>query len=158
LSNPVVGNDMYSFQNFMGLAFLGIWVLFSTIAAPVVIQRSIESGISAAASLLSGAFAAGKGAFAAGSSTFAAAGMGKGGTGLIQAGVVAAAAAGESVAGSALNNGGGSLVGSLAQIKAFQEPHVLARAESRGRFPQNDPTGDKTVEALVGRTRNPYSS
>jgi len=29
----------YSLQNLMGLAFLGIWIIFSTIAAPVIIQK-----------------------------------------------------------------------------------------------------------------------
>lgn len=110
-----------------------------------------------AANLLSGAFAAGRAAFSAGTSTFAAAGMGKSGTGLIQAGVVAGASSAETLMGTSIGNGG-SLVGSLAQIRAFQEPAFNARAGSRQRFPQNDPTGDRTVEAMLQRTRNPYSS
>jgi len=76
---------------------------------------------------------------------------------LVQAGVVAAAAAGETLAGSALNNGG-SLVGSLAQIKAFQQPVGAAQSKGRPQFPQNDPAGDKTVQELLRKTRNPYSS
>lgn len=157
LTTSAVGNDMYSLQNLMGLAFLGIWLIFSTIAAPVFIQKLIITGSSAGADLLSGAFAAGRSAVAAGASTFAAAGMGRSGIGLVQAGVVAAAAAGETVAGNALGNGG-SLVGSLAQIRAFQEPRASSgQAKSQPRFPQNDPTGDKTVEELLRRTRNPYS-
>jgi hypothetical protein len=147
---------MYSLQNLMGLAFLGIWLIFSTIAAPVFIQKSIITGSSAGADLLSGAFSAGRSAVAAGASTFAAAGMGRRGIGLVQAGVVAAAAAGETVAGSALSTGG-SLVGSLAQIRAFQEPRTGGQAKNQPRFPQNDPTGDKTVEELLRKTRNPYS-
>jgi hypothetical protein len=156
LNSSVAGNDLYSFQNLMGLAFLGIWLIFSTIAAPVIIQRAIATGSSAGADFFSGAFAAGSSAVAAGASTFAAAGMGKSGIGLVQAGVVAAASAGETVAGSALNNGG-SLVRSLAQIRAFQKPRANGQAKSQSRFPQNDPTGDKTVEALLHNMRNAYS-
>src|ERR1700694_1559270 len=48
LSAPIGGNDLYSLQNLMGLAFLGIWIIFSTIAAPVFIQRAIQTGASAA--------------------------------------------------------------------------------------------------------------
>jgi hypothetical protein len=156
LNTSVVGTDLYSLQNLMGLAFLGIWLIFSTIAAPVIIQKAITTGSSMGADLFSGAFGAGRAALAAGASTFAAAGMGKSGIGLVQAGVVAAAAAGETAAGTALSNGG-SLVGSLAQIRAFQEPRANAQSKNQPRFPQNDPTGDKTVEELLRKTRNPYS-
>src|SRR5258708_34241165 len=58
--NPLVGGDIYSFQNLMGVAFLGIWLIFSTIAAPVIIQKAVATGSLAASHLLSGAFAAGK--------------------------------------------------------------------------------------------------
>ena len=50
----------------MGLAFLGIWIIFSTIAAPTIIQHTITNGISAASSLFSGGFAAGSAAGTAG--------------------------------------------------------------------------------------------
>lgn len=156
LSSPLAGNDLYSLQNLMGLAFLGIWIIFSTIAAPVILQRSIATGSSAAAELFSGAFAAGRAGLAAGASTFASAGTGRAGGGLTQAGIVAAAAAGETVAGTALNSGG-SLVGSLAQIKASQEPRANARGGNSSGFPKNDPTGDKSVQELLRQTRNPYS-
>lgn len=157
MPSELLGNEAYSLQNFMGVAFLGIWIVFSTIAAPVMLQRAIQTGSAVTANLLSGAFAAGRAAFSAGTSTFAAAGMGKSGAGLLQAGVVAAASTAETAIGAGVNSGG-SLVGSLAQIRAFQEPSAIA-AKSRGRrFPQNDPTGDRTVEDLLRRTRNPYSS
>ena len=156
LSTSVAGNDLYSLQNLMGLAFLGIWIIFSTIAAPVLIQKSIITGISVGAELFSGAFAAGRAAVAAGASTVAAAGMGTGGAGLAAAGVLAMATAAETVAGSALNSGG-SLVGSLAQIRASQEARGNPRGGEPSGFPQNDPTGDKTVQELLRKMRNPYS-
>jgi hypothetical protein len=155
--SELLGNEAYSLQNFMGIAFLGIWIVFSTIAAPVMLQRAIQTGSAVAANLLGGAFAAGRAGLSAGSSTFVAAGMGKSGARLLSAGGAAIVSAGETVMGAGLNNGG-SLVGSLAQIRAFQEPATNARAGKGRRFPQNDPTGDKTVEALLQSTRNPYST
>jgi hypothetical protein len=155
-ASVVTGNDLYTLQNLMGLAFLGIWLIFSTIAAPVVIQKAIATGSSAGADLIGGAFAGGRAATAAGASTLAAAGMGKSGTGLVQAGLIAAAAAGETLVGSALN-GSGSLVGSLAQIRASQQPMGGAQAKGQQQFAQNDPTGDKAVAELLRKTRNPYS-
>jgi hypothetical protein len=41
LSSSSAPNTLYSLQNLMGLAFLGIWIIFSTIAAPIAIQRAI---------------------------------------------------------------------------------------------------------------------
>ncbi len=155
LNTGVIGADLYSLQNLMGLAFLGIWIIFSTIAAPVILQRAITTGSSAAAELFSGAFAAGRAGLTAGASTFATAAMGAGGKGLAQAGIVAMAAAGETVAASALNSGG-SLVGSLAQIRA-QEPRGQPKGGNMPGFPQNDPSGDKTVQELIRQSRNPHS-
>jgi hypothetical protein len=45
LSSSSAPNTLYSLQNLMGLAFLGIWIIFSTIAAPVAIQKAIATGI-----------------------------------------------------------------------------------------------------------------
>jgi hypothetical protein len=56
LSSSSAPNTLYSLQNLMGLAFLGIWIIFSTIAAPVAYQKAIATGHSAVSSLFSGAF------------------------------------------------------------------------------------------------------
>ncbi|MDX1951454.1 MAG: hypothetical protein SFY81_04675 [Verrucomicrobiota bacterium] len=154
-SGQFAGNEGYSLQNFMGVAFLGVWIIFTTIAAPIFIQRAIQNGDSAAAGLLSGAFGAARAGLATAASTFASGMMGKGGAGMAQAGVASVASAAEAVMGAGLSSGG-SLIGSLAQIRAYQEPAATQRRPG-GRFPRNDPTGDKTVEALLRRTRNPYS-
>ncbi|MCI0536724.1 MAG: hypothetical protein L0Z50_16015, partial [Verrucomicrobiales bacterium] len=76
LHSPVVGSDLYSLQNLMGVAFLAIWLIFSTIAAPVIIQQAIATGSSAASQLLSGAFAAGRATVATGATTLATVGTG----------------------------------------------------------------------------------
>jgi hypothetical protein len=151
----------YSLQNLMGLAFLGIWIIFSTIAAPTIIQHTITNGISAASSLFSGAFAAGSAAGAAGAMSLVGSAGGKsiGKEGLTQAasagasaamaGIVAGAAAFETLVTASINGGqgGSSLIGSLSHMRDKQQ------AVNNG-FPKDDPTGDQTVADLIRKSKN----
>jgi hypothetical protein len=112
LSSSTAPNTLYSLQNLMGLAFLGIWIIFSTIAAPVIIQKAIATGNSAASDLFSGAASAGRAAAMAGATTFADGGA-AGIKSAIAAGAMATAAATESLATSSMSGGhggGGSLL------------------------------------------------
>lgn len=159
---PIVGGtDLYSLQNLMGVAFLAIWLIFSTIAAPVIIQKAIATGSMAASHLLSGAFAAGRAAVATGATTLATVGTSATGVGgAVTAGAITAATGLEALAGTSLNGGygGGSLVGSLAEMRAGHGPAAArARQSESSTFPPDDPTGDKTVANLIRKTRNPYS-
>jgi hypothetical protein len=70
LSSSSAPNTLYSLQNLMGLAFLGIWIIFSTIAAPVIIQKAIATGIPPLQFVQRG-FSAGRAAATAGATTFA---------------------------------------------------------------------------------------
>jgi hypothetical protein len=154
LSSPSVsGTALYSLQNLMGLAFLGIWIIFSTIAAPVAIQRAITTGSSAASSLFSGGFSAGRAAAMTGATTLA----GNGTMGIKSA--IAIAAAAESLASSSMGESG-SLIGSLAQMNSRssgQERDQSKDKQSEGSFPPNDPTGDKTVSGLLNKSRDAQS-
>ncbi len=159
-ANPLVGGDIYSFQNLMGVAFLGIWLIFSTIAAPVIIQKAVATGSLAASHLLGGAFAAGRAAISTGATTLATVGSSISGvSGAVTAGVITAGTAFESLAGASLNGGygGGSLIGSLGEMRAAGGPSNR-RSRQTATFPPDDPTGDKTVAQMIRRTRNPYSS
>ena len=160
LSASSAPNTLYSLQNLMGLAFLGIWIIFSTIAAPIAIQRAITTGQSAASSLFSGAFSAGRAAATTGATTFAGGGGAAGIKGAIAAGAMATAAATESLATSSLSDGhggGGSLLGSLAQMnnRAHERERDKEGQNKPQSFPPNDPTGDKTVTGLIDKSRNP---
>jgi hypothetical protein len=161
LTTSAVGNDMYSLQNLMGLAFLGIWLIFSTIAAPVIIQKAIATGRSAGSDLFGGAFASARTAGGATAATLVGAGSGAMGIkDAIAAGAVTAAAATESLMAASMNggSGGGSMIGSLAQMKtAGRDRGESSGANSRGHFPPDDPTGDKTVSALLRKNRDPFS-
>jgi hypothetical protein len=173
------GTILYSLQNLMGLAFLGIWIIFSTIAAPTIIQKTFTNGISAASSMFRGAFAAGSAAGTAGAmsmagaiggrsisigkDSFSMAGMkeaAKLGAATAMAGMTAAATAGETLGMASLNegHGGSSLIGSLAQMNATNKQRANSgganqKPEDKG-FPNDDPSGDKTVADLINKTKN----
>jgi hypothetical protein len=167
LSSQSVGGDLgYSLQNLMGLAFLGIWVIFSTIAAPVIIQRAIATGSSVGSDLLSGGFAAGSAAGMAGvmslagsiggmginRGTFTLKGLSKAAVAGGSAGMAAAMTGAETLVTNSMNGGSGgmSLIGSLTHAKNRSD-------KGNGSFPANDPSGDKTVEGLIRKSKNPES-
>lgn len=151
LSSPSAsGTALYSLQDLMGLAFLGIWIIFSTIAAPVIIQRAITTGSSVGSNLLSGAFSAGQAATTAGMTAFA----GNATKGM--KGAIALAAATEALVNSSLGQNS-SLIGSLAQMNsrsAGQEREQSKENPPKGNFPPNDPSGDKTVSDLLNKSRD----
>ena len=149
------GTALYSLQNLMGLAFLGIWIIFSTIAAPVVIQKSVGRGESAASQFFKGGFGAGRAAATTGATTLASSGA-AGIKGAIAAGAVAAAAGTESLAGASVNEGrdSGSLIGSLAQMNNRAHERERDSAEPKQpSFPPSDPSGDKTVAGILDKNR-----
>jgi hypothetical protein len=180
-SGQADGAILYSLQNLMGLAFLGIWIIFSTIAAPTIIQKTFTDGISAASGMFRGAFAAGSAAGTAGvmsmagaigsrsisigKDSFSMAGMkeaAKLGAATAMAGMTAAATAGETLAMASLNegHGGSSLIGSLAQMDAANKQsgnsggsNQKPKPKDEG-FPKNDLSGDKTVADLIDKTKN----
>jgi hypothetical protein len=159
LQSPA-GNELYSMQNFMGAGFLGIWIIFSTIAAPVIIQKTFVNGTSAAAEMLSGGFRAGRNAVVSTAATMAA--MGPSASGVSQAvvaGTTSLAAGFETLAGSSLNGGysPGSLLGSLVQARPSAQSGNNQKNNTPAPPGLNDPTGDKAVQDLLRRTRNPYS-
>ncbi|MGH7952655.1 MAG: hypothetical protein ACREFE_12170, partial [Limisphaerales bacterium] len=148
-SSSANGTALYSLQNLMGLAFLGIWIIFSTIAAPVIIQRAIATGNSVGSNLFSGAASSGRAAATAGMTAFA----GNATTGIKTA--IAAAAATEALVNSSLGENT-SLIGSLVQMNSRSsgqeggQPKANTDADS---FPPNDPSGDKTVSELINKSR-----
>lgn len=153
------GSALYSLQNLMGLAFLGIWIIFSTLAAPVVIQKSFGRGNSAASEFFRGGFSSGRAAVTTGAITMASSGA-AGIKGAIAAGAMAAAAGAESLATTSMNDGmgGGSLIGSLAQMNNRAHEREREKAEPKDKsFPPNDPSGDKTVTGMLNKSREANS-
>src|SRR5450432_3604419 len=127
-SGGIGGAAGYGLQNLMGLAALAIWLISTTIAAPIIIQKAIATGAQVGQGLASTATTAGIAAVAAGAGTVASLGAAGGG------------AAEASISGSSYSMLGSS-ISSLAS----------ARGASRRRPKKNDPTGDNAVRDLLLR-------
>jgi hypothetical protein len=146
----IAGGAGYSLQNLMGLAVLAIWLISSTIAGPIIIQKAIATGAQVGQALVATTVTAGVASITAGAGAAAALGA-SGGSGTVATGLaggVAAAAIGATEASTSGSSYSpmGHLVGSLAsQHYAYRRP----------RRPSNDdPTGDQAVRDLLERSRN----
>lgn len=142
----VSGAAGYALQNLIGVAVLGVWLIFSTIAAPVILQKAIATGAQIGSALAAGAATAGVAAATTGAST--AATIGGGGGAMAAAGGTAggavaggAALAGSSMSGSPYSPGGGML-SSLASQRRPKQPA------------KDDLSGDKAVRELLASSRN----
>jgi hypothetical protein len=157
-SSTVSGTLGYGFQNFIGVGLLGLWLIFSTIAAPLIIQKALTEGYQAGAALLTGATSAGLGAMAAGATTTTAVGA-RDGKGWVTAGLAAsagAAAATAAVANSAFNGSHASLINSL----AYQNERASggrSTAKKSARFDNDDVTGAKAVKNMLDGSKGPSS-
>jgi len=135
LSNPSLEymdptSTLPDLQKTFGTAAIGFWIIFSTIAAPVIIQKVIASGALAATELFSaGTSTVLQTAASAVSGVVAAAPIGP------VASVVAGTAAGTAgmLSSSANIGNAGSLVTGLAQLGS----------------PKSDPSGDRAVRQLL---------
>ncbi len=154
--NSLSGLAGYGLQDFIGLALLGVWLIFSTIAAPILVQRVIAEGYQIGSALLSGASGAGMAGLASASSTGANLSA-RGGNGIMTGGlsVAGGAAAGlTSVAASAIgDHQAGAIISSL----AYQNERQTARkgsGEGTGRFDDDDITGSNAASELIQGARN----
>ena len=142
----VGGAAGYTLQNLIGVAVLGVWLIFSTIAAPVILQKAIATGAQIGSALAAGAATAGTAAATTGAATAATLGGGGGAmaaVGGLAGGAVAggAALAGSSMSGSPYSPGGG-LLSSLASQRRPKQPA------------KDDLSGDEAVRELLAKSRN----
>jgi TrbL/VirB6 plasmid conjugal transfer protein len=143
----VSGSAGYGLQNLLGLAALALWLISSTIAAPIIMQKAIATGAQVGQGLATTAFTAG--------SAGAAAGVGAVTT-IAAGGGVAAAVAG--VAGGAtaamLGAAEASITGSTHSPLGNLVSSLGGGMSRRARRPKkNDPTGDEAVRELLQRSR-----
>jgi hypothetical protein len=146
----IAGGAGYSLQNLMGLAVLAIWLISSTIAGPIIIQKAIATGAQVGQALVTTTVTAGVASITAGAGAAAALGASGGSSTIITglAGGVAAAALGATEASTSGSSYSpmGNLVGSLASQRY---------ANLRPRRPRKDDlTGDQAVRELLERSRN----
>jgi len=148
-SGGIGGAAGYGLQNLMGLAALAIWLISTTIAAPIIIQKAIATGAQVGQGLASTATTAGIAAVAAGAGAVASLGAAGGGV----AGAAAAVAGGGAAA--TLGAAEASISGSsYSMLGSSISSLASARGASRRRPKKNDPTGDDAVRDLLLRSRN----
>lgn len=137
---PTTGSGDYNFQNFIGAALLGIWLIFSTIAAPVIISKSIAYGSLAGAQLISGAAKAGQAGVTTAATTTVA--MAASGGWAAAAGAIVGAGAGlESLVSTSAEMGSGSLIGSLVSMKPQGNASNGDKGKNSGRNGGGNGTG-----------------
>jgi len=136
--------SVYSLQESLGVVVIAFWIAFSTIAAPLVIQKVITQGELAAGHLISGAF----GSFFQTAATTAGAAAVASTTGVPLATI---GAAGMAAVLSTLSTAAGQ--GSAGNI--IIAGSGLPPRSTRGR-PGDDITGDKAVRELIAKTKDHY--
>jgi hypothetical protein len=136
--------SIYSLQATVGVVVVAFWIVFSTIAAPIVIQKVLATGELAGGQLISGAF----GSFFQVAATAAGAAAVASTTGLP---IVTAGAAGMAAVLSTLSSAAGQ--GSAGAI--IIAGSGLPPRSARGR-PGDDITGDKSVRELIAKTKGHY--
>ena len=148
-SGGFTGTAGYGLQNLMGLAALALWLISSTIAAPIILQKAIATGAQVGQGLLATATTAGIAGATAGAgaaATFGAAG-GIGGfiAGTAAGGTAALIGAAEASTSGSAYSPLGNMIGSLGASRTPRRP---------SRPKKNDPAGDDLVRELLMRSRN----
>jgi hypothetical protein len=164
-NQSIGGAAGYAFQNFIGVAALGVWVIFSTIAAPIVIQRVITHGIQAGAALMSGVTTAATTAAASGFITAGTFGTSGGLAGAAMATAGGVTAAGATLVGSSLSGSTysptGSMITALGQMRSTSAKTSNRESDDTSTTASTpssmDVSGDNAVQALLRKTKNPHS-
>ena len=164
-NSSISGAYGYEFQNFIGVAVLGVWLIFSTIAAPLIIQRAITHGAQAGAALISGVTTAATTAVAGGFITAGTFGTGGGVAGAAMATAGGLTAAGATLIDSSLSGSTysptGSMITALGQMRGpsttRKPPENNHNGAPQGAPPTLDMSGDNAVQALLRKTKNPHS-
>lgn len=136
--------SLYSLQATVGVAVVAFWIVFSTISAPVVIQKVLSYGSLAGGQLISGAF----GSFFQTAATTAGAAAVASSTGLPPATVGAAGMA--AVLSTLSTAAGHGSAGAIIIAGSGLPPRA-----ARGR-PGDDITGDRSVRDLIAKTKGHY--
>jgi hypothetical protein len=143
----VSGNAVYGLQNLLGLAALALWLISSTIAAPIIMQKAIATGAQVGQALTTTAVIAGSAGAAAG----------------VAAVTTIASGGGVALAGAAIAGGGAaamlgaaeaSITGSTYSPLGNLVSSLGGGMSRRPRRPKkNDPSGDEAVRELLQRSR-----
>ena len=144
----VAATGMEELKNLLAVAAAGLWSVFSTISAPLVIQKMISEGANAGAAFLSGGWRAAR----AGMQSAASAGASMAATGA-GAPLALAGAAGAG----ALAFGSSALTGSNYSSIGEVAGNAARWKKSNSSYDSSDPANDKKAASLVGKSRKSKS-
>jgi hypothetical protein len=143
----VSGSAGYGLQNLLGLAALALWLISSTIAAPIIMQKAIATGAQVGQALTTTAVIAGSAGAAAGVAAVTTIASG-GGVALAGAGIAGGGAA------AMLGAAEGSMTGSTYSPLGNLVSSLGGGMSRRPRRPKkSDPSGDEAVRELLQRSR-----
>ncbi|MDP9291079.1 MAG: hypothetical protein M3O82_01805 [Verrucomicrobiota bacterium] len=143
----VSGSAGYGLQNLLGLAALALWLISSTIAAPIIMQKAIATGAQVGQALATTAVIAGSAGAAAGVAAVTTIASG-GGVALAGAGIAGGGAA--AMLGAAEASMTGSTYSPLGNLVSSLGGGMSRRPR---RPKKNDPSGDEAVRELLQRSR-----
>jgi hypothetical protein len=143
----VGGSAGYGLQNLLGLAALALWLISSTIAAPIIMQKAIATGAQVGQALTTTAVVAGSAGAAAGVAAVTTIASG-GGVALAGAGIAGGGAA--AMLGAAEASMTGSTYSPLGNLVSSLGGGMSRRPR---RPKKSDPTGDEAVRELLQRSR-----
>ena len=143
----VSGSAGYGLQNLLGLAALALWLISSTIAEPIIMQKAIATGAQVGQALTTTAVIAGSAGAAAGVAAVTTIASGGGGA-LAGAGIAGGGAA--AVLGAAEASMTGSTYSPLGNLVSSLGGGMSRRPR---RPKKSDPSGDEAVRELLQRSR-----
>jgi hypothetical protein len=143
----VSGSAGYGLQNLLGLAALALWLISSTIAAPIIMQKAIATGAQVGQALTTTAVIAGSAGAAAGVAAVTTIASG-GGVVLAGAGIAGGGAA--AMLGAAEASMTGSTYSPLGNLVSSLGGGMSRRPR---RPKKSDPSGDEAVRELLQRSR-----
>jgi len=144
----VSATGMEELKNLLAVAAAGLWIVFSTIAAPLVIQKMISEGANAGAAFLSGGWRAARAGVQSAATTGASMAATGAGAPLALAGAAGAGAL--AFGSSALTGSNYSSIGEVAGNAARWR-------KSNSSYDSSDPANDKKAASLVGKSRKSKS-
>lgn len=148
--NFVSTKGLEELRTLLALAVVSVWIVFTTIAGPVVIQRAISGGTNMGAAFIGGGWRATSAAVSGGVATGST--LAEGGSAAPVA-ALGAAAAGASIFGSsALAGSGGSSIPSLIEDAVDWRNANGSKGLGAG-YDRNDPANDRRAATLLRSSR-----
>lgn len=146
----VSATGMEELKNLLAVAVAGLWMIFSTIAAPLVIKSMITEGINAGTALIAGGWSAARSGVhnaASSGATLAASGAAS------PVALAGAAGAGALAFGSASMPGSGGSSGMSGLVRNAVDWGKPPKSSQS--YDAKDPANDKKAVSLVSQSRNP---